>query len=67
MITGNSSTATQAIAVVVFVVIESCLVIIPIAYLEFRICGRARSPPIPGTNGTTASPLRLSTVVLEWQ
>jgi Sap, sulfolipid-1-addressing protein len=39
LITGNSSTATQAIAVVVFVVIEFCLVIIPFAFLEFRPAG----------------------------
>ena len=39
LITGNSSTATQAIAVVVFVVIEFCLVIIPFAFLEFRPVG----------------------------
>jgi len=33
---GNSSTATQAVAVVVFVLIEFSLVIIPFAFLEFR-------------------------------
>jgi Sap, sulfolipid-1-addressing protein len=36
MITGNASTGTQAVAVVVFVLIEFCLVIIPFAFLEFR-------------------------------
>jgi hypothetical protein len=36
LVTGNSSTATQAIAVVVFVVIEFSLVIIPFAFLELR-------------------------------
>ncbi|HEY4993424.1 MAG TPA: GAP family protein, partial [Nakamurella sp.] len=36
MITGNASTATQAVAVVVFVLIEFCFVIIPFAFLEFR-------------------------------
>lgn len=36
MITGKASTPTQAVAVVVFVLIEFCLVIIPFAFLEFR-------------------------------
>lgn len=36
LVTGNSSTATQAVTVVVFVVIEFSLVIIPFAFLEFR-------------------------------
>jgi hypothetical protein len=36
LVTGNSSTATQAVAVVVFVLIEFSLVIIPFAFLEFR-------------------------------
>lgn len=36
LITGKSSTATQAVAVVVFVLIEFCLVIIPFGFLEFR-------------------------------
>ncbi len=36
MITGKASTATQAVAVVVFVLIEFCFVIIPFAFLEFR-------------------------------
>jgi hypothetical protein len=36
LITGNSATAAQAFAVVVFVIIEFSLVIIPFAFLEFR-------------------------------
>ena len=36
LVTGTSSTATQAVAVVVFVLIEFCLVIIPFAFLQFR-------------------------------
>ncbi len=36
LVTGKSSTATQAVAVVVFVLIELSLVIIPYAFLEFR-------------------------------
>ena len=36
LVTGTSSTATQAVAVVVFVVIEFSLVIIPFAFLQFR-------------------------------
>jgi Sap, sulfolipid-1-addressing protein len=36
LITGNSSTAAQAFAVVVFVIIEFSLVIIPFVFLEFR-------------------------------
>jgi hypothetical protein len=36
LVTGKSSTATQVIAVVVFVVIEFSLIIIPFAFLEFR-------------------------------
>jgi hypothetical protein len=36
LVTGRSSTATQVIAVVVFVVIEFALIIIPYAFLELR-------------------------------
>jgi Sap, sulfolipid-1-addressing protein len=36
LIAGNSSTAAQAFAVVVFVIIEFSLVIIPFVFLEFR-------------------------------
>ena len=36
LITGKSSTAAQAVAVVVFVIIEFFLVIIPFAFLQFR-------------------------------
>ncbi|SRR6266702_2972391 len=36
LITGNSSTTVQALAVVVFVIIEFSLVIIPFAFLAFR-------------------------------
>jgi hypothetical protein len=36
LVTGTSSTATQVLAVVVFVVIEFSLIIIPFAFLEFR-------------------------------
>ena len=36
LITGKSSTATQVIAVVVFVIIDFALIIIPFAFLEFR-------------------------------
>jgi len=36
LITGKYSTATQVIAVVVFVVIEFLLIIIPFAFLELR-------------------------------
>ncbi|MGO8883912.1 MAG: GAP family protein [Streptosporangiaceae bacterium] len=36
LITGKSSTAAQAFAVVVFVIIEFSLVLIPFAFLEFR-------------------------------
>ena len=36
LVTGNSSTATQAVAVTVFVFIEFSLVIIPFALLVFR-------------------------------
>jgi Sap, sulfolipid-1-addressing protein len=39
LVTGKSSTASQAIAVVVFVVIEFLLVLIPFAFLEFRPAG----------------------------
>jgi hypothetical protein len=35
-ITGHSSTASQAVAVMGFVLIEFLLVIIPFAFLEFR-------------------------------
>jgi hypothetical protein len=36
LVTGNSSTATQVIAVIIFVIIEFSLVIIPFAFLELR-------------------------------
>jgi hypothetical protein len=36
LVTGKSSTATQIIAVVIFVIIEFALIIIPYAFLEFR-------------------------------
>ena len=36
LVTGKSSTATQVIAVVVFVLIEFSLIIVPFAFLEFR-------------------------------
>ena len=36
LITGNYSTATQVVAVVVFVLIEFLLIIIPFVFLEFR-------------------------------
>jgi len=36
LVTGKSSTATQVIAVVIFVVIEFLLIIIPFAFLELR-------------------------------
>ena len=36
LVTGKSSTATQVIAVVVFVLIDFLLIIIPFAFLEFR-------------------------------
>ena len=36
LITGNYSTATQVVAVVVFVVIEFLLIIIPFVFLELR-------------------------------
>jgi hypothetical protein len=36
LVTGKSSTATQVIAVVVFVLIEFSLIIIPFAFLQFR-------------------------------
>jgi Sap, sulfolipid-1-addressing protein len=36
LVTGKSSTATQVIAVVVFVVIDFLLIIIPFAFLELR-------------------------------
>ena len=36
LITGKSSTATQVVAVVVFVLIEFALIIIPFVFLEFR-------------------------------
>jgi hypothetical protein len=36
LITGKSSTATQVVAVVVFVLIESALIIIPFMFLELR-------------------------------
>lgn len=36
LVTGNSSTATQAVAVVLFVIIEFSLVIVPYAFLESR-------------------------------
>ena len=36
LVTGKSATATQVIAVVIFVIIEFALIIIPYAFLEFR-------------------------------
>jgi hypothetical protein len=36
LVTGKSSTATQVVAVIIFVIIEFSLVIIPYAFLEFR-------------------------------
>ncbi len=36
LITGKSSTATQAVAVVIFTIIEFALVIVPYAFLELR-------------------------------
>jgi len=36
LVTGKSSTATQVIAVIIFVIIEFSLVIIPFAFLELR-------------------------------
>ena len=36
LVTGTSSTATQVIAVLVFVVIDFLLIIIPFAFLELR-------------------------------
>ena len=36
LVTGNSSAATQAVAVIVFVLIEFSLVIIPFAFLQLR-------------------------------
>ena len=36
LVTGKSSTATQIIAVVLFVLIDFALIIIPYAFLEFR-------------------------------
>src|ERR1022692_2892180 len=36
LVTGKSSTATQVVAVVIFVVIEFLLIIIPFAFLELR-------------------------------
>ena len=36
LVTGKSSTATQVIAVVVFVIIDFLLIIIPFAFLELR-------------------------------
>jgi len=36
LITGKSSTAAQAVAVIVFVIVEFSLVLIPFAFLEFR-------------------------------
>jgi hypothetical protein len=36
LVTGKSSTATQVVAVVVFVVIEFALIIVPLVFLEFR-------------------------------
>jgi hypothetical protein len=41
LVTGKSSTGVQAIAVLVFVVIEFSLVIIPFAFLQFRPQGTA--------------------------
>ena len=36
LVTGTSSTATQVIAVVIFVIIDFLLIIIPFAFLELR-------------------------------
>ena len=36
LVTGKSSTATQVIAVIIFVIIEFSLIIIPFAFLELR-------------------------------
>ena len=36
LVTGKSSTATQVIAVVIFVIIDFMLIIIPFAFLELR-------------------------------
>ena len=36
LVTGKSSTATQVIAVIIFVLIEFSLIIIPFAFLELR-------------------------------
>ena len=36
LVTGKSSTATQVVAVIVFVVIEFALIIVPFAFLELR-------------------------------
>jgi hypothetical protein len=36
LVTGKSSTATQIIAVIIFVIIEFSLIIIPFAFLELR-------------------------------
>ena len=36
LVTGKSSTATQVIAVVIFVIIDFLLIIIPFAFLELR-------------------------------
>ena len=36
LVTGKSSTATQVVAVVVFVIIEFLLIIIPFAFLKLR-------------------------------
>ena len=36
LVTGKSSTATQVLAVIVFVIIDFALIIIPFAFLELR-------------------------------
>jgi hypothetical protein len=36
LVNGKSSTATQVVAVVIFVIIDFLLIIIPFAFLEFR-------------------------------
>ena len=36
LVTGKSSTATQVVAVIIFVIIDFLLIIIPFAFLEFR-------------------------------
>ena len=36
LVTGTSSTATQVVAVVIFVIIDFLLIIIPFAFLELR-------------------------------